>query len=129
MNNNKKEDFQWNGQIEEWLKDFFLDPLTTYLDETEFRMDVFETENDYIVEALLPHYTKNNIAVTVNNDFLTILATSSLNSEVVEKKRTIYFPFSINKKEITAVFHHDILEIFVSKNSQCENTGKYITIQ
>jgi spore coat protein M/HSP20 family protein len=129
MNKNKKEEFNWNGQIEEWLKDFFLDPLTTYLDETEFRMDVFETENDFIVEALLPNYIKKNIVVTVNNDYLSILASSHLNSETTEKKRTIYFPFSIDTKEITAFFHHDILEIFVSKHSVCRRKDKHIFIQ
>ncbi len=51
----RKEDKPLNlDEIEKWLENFFLDPLTSYLDETTFRIDLYETADDYIVEALLP---------------------------------------------------------------------------
>ena len=32
--------------IDKWLETFFLDPLTSYLDETTFRIDLFETADE-----------------------------------------------------------------------------------
>ncbi|MGP7819466.1 Hsp20/alpha crystallin family protein [Niallia sp. 01092] len=126
--NNKKKPSKWNGEMEEWLKEFFLDPFTTYLDETEFRIDIYETDTSYIVEALLRDYSKENITITAENNFITIFAFSPLNSQTIKKQRTIFFPFSVDTKKITAVFTCDILEIFVCKHSICTRQNKLIPI-
>ena len=45
-------DDNWIHLMDEWLKNHFLDPLTSILDETEFRIDVYEQKRN----ILLKHY-------------------------------------------------------------------------
>jgi len=122
--NNKRNDKDWNGHIEDWLKDFFLDPLTTLLDEAEFRIDIFETNNHYIVEALLPPCKKENLKVSVDEDVLTIIVKSLINRNLNKKQRTVSFPFSIDTKEIKAVLNGEILEILISKQAISNEKGR-----
>lgn len=113
--NNKRNENDWNGNMEDWLKDFFLDPLTTFLDEAEFRIDVFETDNHYIVEALLPTCQKEDIQVLAEEKILTILAKCLIDCKMEKKQRHVSFPFAIDRKEMAAILHGDILEISISK--------------
>ncbi|GKU82784.1 Hsp20/alpha crystallin family protein [Niallia sp. NCCP-28] len=122
--NNKKDKQNWNGDMEDWLKDFFLDPLTTFLDEAEFRIDVFETENHYIIEALLPPCKKEDLNVSTENDALTIMVNCLINHNIEKKQRTVSFPFAIDAKEIQAVLNREILEILISKKAATKSKGK-----
>ncbi|PKG22393.1 Hsp20/alpha crystallin family protein [Niallia nealsonii] len=122
--NNKKDKQNWNGNMEDWLKDFFLDPLTTFLDEAEFRIDVFETENYYIIEALLPPCKKEDLNISAENDALTIMVNCLINRNIEKKQRTVSFPFSIDTKEIQAVLNREILEILISKQAVAKSKGK-----
>lgn len=67
-------DDNWLSLMDEWLKNHFLDPLTSVLDETEFRIDVYETDKEFIVEALLANCQKSSIYLSVNKNVLTIKA-------------------------------------------------------
>ncbi|NRG30072.1 hypothetical protein HRF69_23610, partial [Bacillus circulans] len=67
-------DDNWLSLMDEWLKNHFLDPLTSVLDETEFRIDVYETDKEFIVEALLTNCQKSSIYLSVNKNVLTIKA-------------------------------------------------------
>ena len=58
MKQNKNENYFESDEMEKWLTQYFLDPLTDYLDENVFRIDLFDSESSFIVEALLPKVKK-----------------------------------------------------------------------
>ncbi|WP_232233712.1 hypothetical protein [Bacillus sp. J33] len=52
--NKKENQHSFNiSEMEKWMENFFLDPLTSYLDQITFRIDLYDTETEIIVEALL----------------------------------------------------------------------------
>lgn len=111
-------DDNWLSLMDEWLKNHFLDPLTSVLDETEFRIDVYETDKEFIVEALLANCQKSSIYLAVNKNVLTIKAMIHDSNLFEEKQRSIEFPVSIDQNPIHAVFANEILEIFIQKEQQ-----------
>ena len=101
--------------IEEWMSQFFTDPFTSLLDEQTFRLDLFETGEDFIVEAELGEALSTEmINITVNREHLYISVLDGNQGEH-DRKRTVVLPFSIERKKITASFTNGILEIKISK--------------
>ncbi len=115
-----------NG-IEEWMTQFFTDPFTSLLDEQTFRLDLFETGEDFIVEAELgERVLVEEIKLEVQRDHLCIsVYNRSKDDEIIN--RNIMFPFSIDKKKINATYSNGILEVKISKtipsnqSSPCNN--------
>ncbi|MBM7691412.1 HSP20 family molecular chaperone IbpA [Peribacillus deserti] len=97
--------------FDEWMKAYSLDPFTTYLDYTVFRVDVFNTVEAYIVEALLDHCHSKDYMVLVKENELVI----RLLVEKEHLERKIYFPSSIHSKTIQSTLKDDILEVKVFK--------------
>jgi HSP20 family molecular chaperone IbpA len=120
--NGKDENAPFDSKlIENWFEQFFLDPLTTYLDKTVFRIDLFGTENEFIVEALLPSCQKENIHVAVNGQELSIKVKDHKKNHPHShnyKIRTVTFPMSIDELKIDTRFEHDILEIKLYKKDK-----------
>lgn len=107
-------------EMEDWLDSFFLDPFTTYLDETVFRIDLYESESAFIVEALLLNIEKENIDLSISKNELQIKVTQfdkhpPYKSHI--KVRTVKFPFLIEKMKMDASFEQEILEIKIYKHS------------
>ncbi|MBM7603106.1 HSP20 family molecular chaperone IbpA [Metabacillus crassostreae] len=113
--------------IEEWMTQFFVDPFTNLLDEETFRVDLFETSEEFIIEAELgDKIKKENISVTVNKEVITIsILALQQNDEVT---RNIILPINIEDKKITAIFNNGILETNISKNLTSNHKNKAITI-
>lgn len=111
-------DDNWLHLMDEWFKNHFLDPLTSVLDETEFRIDVYETEKEYIVEALLPNCRAGDIDISVEKNLLIINVILQAPISREEKRRTIDFPIPITQNPIHAVYTNQILEIFIKKEKQ-----------
>ena len=117
-----------NG-IEEWMTQFFTDPFTSLLDEQTFRLDLFETGDEFIVEAELGEaISKEMIALDVRKDHLHISILDSKQKEQ-ERKRTVILPFPIEKKKISATFINGILEIKISKSIPSHQSSPHIIIQ
>ncbi|EIJ81298.1 hypothetical protein PB1_00085 [Bacillus methanolicus PB1] len=114
--------------MEKWLENFFLDPLTSYLDQTAFRVDIFETETEIIVEALLPGYEPSHLSVYVEDNSLTISANNQPANIDRTRIRKMEFPCSIINKHIHAVFQNGILEVFLSKTTPGTGKNRKITI-
>ncbi|MBU8878325.1 Hsp20 family protein [Bacillus sp. FJAT-29790] len=106
--------------MEKWMESFFLDPLTSYLDQMMFRIDLYETENEIIVEALLTDFYPADITIYLKEDQLIIKALKKvhLTDESPFKIRKVDFPFLIIQKEVKALFENGILEILISKNKK-----------
>ncbi len=129
---NKEEDQSYDlQQMEKWLENYFLDPLTTYLDQMQFRIDLYETDKNWIVEALLSHYEASEITVFADNEKLIIKAQKALHhpkNQAEVRERTIDFPFPIVNQKITASFQSGILEITISKEEKCSGKNRFITL-
>lgn len=123
----KKEDEQSSksDEMEKWMKNFFLDPFTSYLDQIMFRVDLYETENELIVEALLQDYQHSNIKIYLKGNQLIITALKNEHSSPSTQSfrtRKVDFPFLVIQKEVNAQFSNGILEIFISKTKNgCGN--------
>jgi spore coat protein M/HSP20 family protein len=103
--------------MEKWLENYFLDPLTTHFDQTQFRIDLYETEKEWIVEAQLSDYLKSEVTVLAQERKCIITANRLSQCFKDQKKRIrmIEFPFLIINQKIIATFENGILEIFISK--------------
>lgn len=104
-------------QIDKWLESYFLDPLTSYYDQTQFQIDLYETEKEWIVEALLSDYLSPVITVLAQGSKCIITAKEIGISNVDQqwRRRIIQFPFLIINQKIYATFENGILEIHISK--------------
>lgn len=113
--------------IDKWLENFFLDPLTSYQDEAIFRIDLFETAEEFIIEALLDDYNAKDVKVHLVDDKVYIRATHSINGKE-PKQRVITFPFSIINHVVSAHFESGILEIYIPKRLVCYGKNRAVKI-
>jgi spore coat protein M/HSP20 family protein len=130
--NNEDHSFDYD-KVEKWLENYFLDPLTSYYDQTQFRIDLYETDREWIVEALLPDFTCSDITVYVEEEKLFITGKKKPPSTSIAqiqhiRSRSIEFPFQINSYKIKATFHNGILEVFISKLDKDHKKNRFITL-
>lgn len=120
-----------HDKIEKWLENYFLDPLTSYYDQTQFRIDLYETDKEWIVEALLPDFSSSDIKVYVEDKKLFITGkrcSFSVDQVQINRSRSIEFPFQVNCHKIMATFHNGILEVFISKLDKEFRKNRFITL-
>lgn len=115
--------------MEKWLENYFLDPLTSYYDQTQFQIDLYETEKEWIVEAILSGFEASEIKVYIEEKKLMISASKSPPSPKQQKRiRSIDFPFQIITQDISATFLNGILEVFISKTEKGLGKNRFITL-
>lgn len=116
--------------MEQWLENYFLDPLTSYFDQTQFRIDLYETDRDWIIEALLSEFNCSEITVCVEDNRLTISGNTNISSDrnVNARTRSIEFPYQISQQKITAFFQNGILEVLISKEEKDMKKKRFITL-
>lgn len=115
--------------VEKWLENYILDPLTTQDDLTQFRIDLYETDTEWIVEALLDEFDCSEIKVFIEEMKLVISAgKQSKSSNQIKKMRSIHFPFRVINQNVTAVFFNGILEVFISKTENGLGKNRFITL-
>ncbi len=120
MNEKKKANPMNINGIEEWMTQFFIDPFTSLLDETTFRIDLFETNDEYIIEAELgENIVKEDIHIEVKREKLIISIIGNRKNTQVEDEnkcsRSITLPFSIDNKKVVANLLNGILEVKITK--------------
>lgn len=128
LNSKKDEESVDYDQMEKWLENYFLDPLTTFNDQSQFRIDLYETAKEWIVEAILTDFTSSEITVFIEEKELTITAVKHPLSYHKKKVRTIAFPFQIINQKVTATFKNGILEVFISKSEKDLKKNRFITL-
>ncbi|MDQ0229924.1 Hsp20/alpha crystallin family protein [Metabacillus malikii] len=131
--NKKKNPLSING-IEEWMEQFFIDPFTTLLDEQTFRIDLFETNDEYIIEAEVGDIPKEDIQIETKAEKVTIYIeqNSTDNDKQLETgncKRTIILPYQIDNNKINATLSNGLLEVRISKHHYVTNQTKSIWIE
>lgn len=117
--------------IEEWMNQFFTDPFSALINDHSFRIDLFETSEEYIVEAEFTDMNPEHIRIEVNQESLIIKVYASLYGTNVKDQleRTILLPFTLEKKAIEAYYSNDILEVKIAKNGSCIRKGCHIPVQ
>ncbi|WHY64599.1 Hsp20/alpha crystallin family protein [Neobacillus sp. SuZ13] len=124
----KNQSFDFD-EVEKWLESYFLDPLTSYFDATQFQIDLYETEKEWIVEAILSDFETSEIKVYIEGNNLVISASKYPPSMKQQKRvRTINFPFLVVNQTVYATFSNGILEVFISKTDRCSGKNRYITM-
>ncbi|WHY75115.1 Hsp20/alpha crystallin family protein [Neobacillus sp. WH10] len=114
--------------VEKWLENYFLDPLTSYYDQTQFQIDLYETEKEWIVEAILNEFEASEIKVYIEETILMISACKSPPSAILKKSRSIEFPFLVTRQEVSASFTNGILEVLISKTENGLGKNRFITL-
>ncbi|MFT4416837.1 Hsp20/alpha crystallin family protein [Fredinandcohnia humi] len=117
--------------LEDWMRQFFDDPFTSYLDAYQFRVDLFETQHEYIIEAELPGYQPEQVRLKVKDDTVNIQITKCNEPPIdnIVAERIVTLPFELERKKIEALYRNDILEIFIKKQGKRKKKKKHIRIK
>jgi HSP20 family molecular chaperone IbpA len=124
MNSKKDENPFQTDLWEKWLESFFLDPFTSILDQTQFRVELYDSDTEVIIEATLPQHLSSQIDVYLDVSSVVIKVNSSKNT----KERIICFPFPVNSQKVEAAFSNEILEIVISKIHQVKQMNRNIPL-
>jgi HSP20 family molecular chaperone IbpA len=124
MNSKKDENPFQTDLWEKWLESFFLDPFTSILDQTQFRVELYDSDTEVIIEATLPQHLSSQIDVYLDVSSVVIKVNSSKNP----KGRIICFPFPVNSQKVEAAFSNEILEIVISKIHQVKQMNRNIPL-
>ena len=108
------------------------------------KTDVKETDNSYELDIDLPGFKKEDINVQLDNGYLTIVASKSLEKEDEHEKshyisqerysgsmsRSFYVGNDVKQEEIHAKYEDGILKLAVPKKAaKAIETSKYIQIE
>ena len=108
----------------------------------EFKTDIKDNGNEYVMEADLPGFKKENIKIDIDNDTLTITAErKNENSEKDDKGNYIrmersYGSFSrsfdvsgINTEEISASYNDGVLTLNMPKKTAKHESARHLEIK
>jgi HSP20 family protein len=116
-----------------------LNGLTSkYNNDTFPNLNIYESDNEITLVAEIPGVDKNNVAITLKNNILTIAGKKServLNNEtrIIRRERvggsfdkSVRIPFRVNDSQISANYKDGILTITIPKAEEAK--PKTITI-
>lgn len=110
--------------IDKWLEALFLDPLTNFLDETTFRLDIFESGTQFIIEADIPEQsTETTVALQENTVII------SVNCDGRIRSRKVDWPFDVREHEVGAYQIDQVLEISIDKENTLPPVDRLIEIK
>lgn len=105
------------------------------------KIDVWEDEDKYVVEAELPGFDKKDIEVNITDDILTIKATRKQEEEKKSKNyyyaersygefvRSLRLPTEVDKKAIKAKYNNGVLELTLPKTKEAKEKSTKIEIE
>ena len=123
--------------------DMFDDHFFTKRENQIMKTDVKEKDGNYILEIDLPGYTKENIDLNLNEEYLTVSAEMSTETDDSNEKekylhkerfygkcsRSFYVGENITEEDINASFKNGILSItFPKEEEKIEQPKKHIEI-
>ncbi len=114
------------------LEESFIRPMRFGVVGRVFPVDVYETDADYVLEALLPGVKPEDVQITAMRDTITIHATMKplpQPKETMDKaglyvrqeryagemSRTIELPTEIDAEQVTATYEHGMLTVRAPK--------------
>lgn len=133
----KREDF-FNQVFDNFFREDFFAPLAKI--GNDFRVDLKEVEDSYLIEADLPGVKKEDIALQYANNYLTITAKRHFNQEMKEDnylrrerrygefQRSFYIG-NVQEDKVDAEFKDGVLTITLPKKDTTTSTINTIPIR
>lgn len=122
----------FNNAIDNLFEPFFARPQYDYMNT-----DIIESDKGYSLEIELPGFEKEDISISLENNYLTISAKRSTSQDKDQKflhkerhisfKRSFYVE-SIKEDDINASYKNGILSIFLPKETDESSKVRNITI-
>ncbi len=132
-------------EMEEFERKFFGSPFDSFMGSrsiAEFKTDITDEGDHYLLEADLPGFSKENIKLDLNGDTLTIKAERSSKTEEKDKKNKVIrcersygsytrqFDVSgINTDEIKGKYEDGVLKLTLPKKEQTLPETKHLEIE
>ncbi len=131
-------------QMEEFEKHFFDDPFGFFDSKmlAEFKTDISDNGKEYVLEADLPGFNKEDISIDVNNNVLTIKAERHSEYEEKDKKSKYvrcersYGSYSrqfdvsnVDTDHIKAKYDKGVLKLTLPKQPELSEKSKRLTIE
>jgi HSP20 family protein len=125
-----------------FLKNFFDEDMFTDMNyiNGNFKVDLKETEDNYLVEADLPGINRDDIGIDYENNYLVISAKRDESIEDKEEnyvrreihygeyKRSFYVD-NVDESKISASFKDGVLKISLPKQTEMKDKKRKIEIQ
>lgn len=105
------------------------------------KIDVWEDNDKYVVEAELPGFDKKDIDVNISDDILTIKAVRKQEQEKKDKNyyyaersygefvRSLRLPAEVDKKAVKAKYNNGVLELTLPKTKEAKEKSTKIEIE
>lgn len=132
-------------EMEEFERSFFGDPFVSFManrDLAEFKTDIIDEGDRFLLEADLPGFSKDNIHIDLNGDTLTVRAERSSKHEEKDKKDKVIrsersygsytrqFDVSgIDAEKIKGKYEDGVLKLTLPKKEQTFSEAKRIEIE
>lgn len=127
--------------IENMFEGFFNDRFfpTLYKNSTQMKVDVKETENEYVLEAELPGIKKEDVNLQIDDDRLTISVQKNEQTEeekdnYIRKERSYssmtrsFGIANVDTENVNAKYENGVLLVTLPKKQQKVIKGKQIEI-
>lgn len=144
-NNHQVNSYNPFREIEELEKRFFGDPFSSFFgtqDLAEFKTDVTDEGDHYLLEADLPGFEKKDIRLDLNGDTLTIQAERHSKVEDKDQKGKVvrmersYGSYSrqfnvseIDADHIKAAYDNGVLKLILPKKEACLPESRTLEIE
>ncbi len=132
-------------EMEEWEKNFFENPFGSFMarsDLAEFKTDVTDEGDHYLLEADLPGFDKKDIQLNLSGDMLTIQAERHSKFEEKDAKDKIvrversYGSYSrqfdvsgVNVNAISAKYENGVLQLTLPKRETVQPEVRRLEIE
>ncbi|ASK63769.1 heat-shock protein [Virgibacillus phasianinus] len=100
------------------MDSFFDDTYNQFFKKKPFEVNMYETETNVLVKAILPGYSRNQIKLAIIGNQLRITAEGSkaVDNDLYHTKedkmeRTVSLPFTISKENTKAIYRDGVLKI------------------
>jgi HSP20 family protein len=105
------------------------------------KIDIWEDEEKYVVEAELPGFDKKDIDINITDDILTIKASRKKEEEKKDKNyyyaersygeflRSVRLPSEVDKKSIKAKYNNGVLELTLPKTKEAKEKTTKIEVE
>ena len=143
--NNRQLSYNPFREMEEFEKRFFEDPFTGFFgngDIAEFKTDISDQGDSYLLEADLPGFDKKDINLDISGDTLTINAERHSNHEDKDKKGSYvrversyghysrqFDISSVDADHIKAKYENGVLKLTLPKKEETLPESKHLEIE
>lgn len=112
---------------------FYLDDMFDNIMQKKSNMqcDIYEQENQYVIEIDIPGFQKENINIDVNNEYLTVTAEKEEifddNKKYIRQERNFgkyqrsFYLGDLDRDNVVAQFNNGVLKISVPKKEVIDN--------